>query len=67
MLVLDIKKDAVLQRQLLDVASETKIALSDNDVTDININGWKGEITRAEFESLIQSLVSVHYYLFVAH
>ncbi|QIG05509.1 Fe-S protein assembly chaperone HscA [Proteus sp. ZN5] len=51
------QKDAVLQRQLLDVASETKIALSDNDVADININGWKGEITRAEFESLIQSLV----------
>ncbi|HEK2898824.1 TPA: Fe-S protein assembly chaperone HscA [Proteus mirabilis] len=51
------QKDAVLQRQLLDVASETKIALSDNDVADISINGWKGEITRAEFESLIQSLV----------
>lgn len=51
------QKDAVLQRQLLDVASETKIALSDNDVADININGWKGEITRTEFESLIQSLV----------
>lgn len=51
------QKDAVLQRQLLDVASETKISLSDNDVADININGWKGEITRAEFESLIQSLV----------
>lgn len=51
------QKDAILQRQLLDVASETKIALSDNDVVDININGWKGEITRAEFESLIQSLV----------
>ncbi|WP_099073655.1 Fe-S protein assembly chaperone HscA [Proteus alimentorum] len=51
------QKDAVLQRQLLDVASETKIALSDNDVANININGWKGEITRAEFESLIQSLV----------
>ncbi|MBG2874124.1 Fe-S protein assembly chaperone HscA [Proteus alimentorum] len=51
------QKNAVLQRQLLDVASETKIALSDNDVADININGWKGEITRAEFESLIQSLV----------
>lgn len=51
------QKDAVLQRQLLDVASETKIALSDNDVVDISINGWKGEITRAEFESLIQSLV----------
>ncbi|WP_109399851.1 Fe-S protein assembly chaperone HscA [Proteus sp. TJ1640] len=51
------QKDAILQRQLLDVASETKIALSDNDVADISINGWKGEITRAEFESLIQSLV----------
>lgn len=51
------QKDAILQRQLLDVASETKIALSDNDVADISINGWKGEITRTEFESLIQSLV----------
>ena len=51
------QKDAILQRQLLDVASETKIALSDNDVADISINGWKGEITCAEFESLIQSLV----------
>lgn len=51
------QKDAVLQRQLLDVASETKIALSNSDVADISINGWKGEITRAEFESLIQSLV----------
>ncbi|HEK2789308.1 TPA: Fe-S protein assembly chaperone HscA [Proteus mirabilis] len=51
------QNDVVLQRQLLDIASETKIALSDNDVADININGWKGEITRAEFESLIQPLV----------
>ncbi|EEG86077.1 MULTISPECIES: Fe-S protein assembly chaperone HscA [Proteus] len=51
------QKDAILQRQLLDVASETKIALSENDVADISINGWKGEITRTEFESLIQSLV----------
>lgn len=51
------QKDAILQRQLIDIASETKIALSDNDVVDISINGWKGEITRAEFESLIQPLV----------
>ncbi|MFN6881551.1 molecular chaperone HscA, partial [Proteus mirabilis] len=51
------QNDVILQRQLLDIASETKIALSDNDVADININGWKGEITRAEFESLIQPLV----------
>ncbi|WP_193014818.1 Fe-S protein assembly chaperone HscA [Proteus sp. FME41] len=51
------QKDAILQRQLLDVASETKIALSDNDVADITIHGWKGEITRSEFESLIHALV----------
>lgn len=51
------QKNAILQRQLLDIASETKIALSDNDVAAISINGWKGEITRAEFESLIHSLV----------
>ncbi|HCH49702.1 MAG TPA: Fe-S protein assembly chaperone HscA [Proteus sp.] len=51
------QKDAILQRQLIDIASETKIALSDNDVVDISINGWKGEITRAEFETLIQPLV----------
>ncbi|OAT35166.1 Fe-S protein assembly chaperone HscA [Proteus myxofaciens] len=51
------QNDRVLQRQLLDVACETKIALSNNDVADISINDWKGEITRAEFELLIQSLV----------
>lgn len=51
------QQDRVLQRQLIDIATETKIALSDNDVADININGWKGEVTRAEFESLIHALV----------
>lgn len=38
------QNDVILQRQLLDIASETKIALSDNDVADININGWKGKL-----------------------
>lgn len=51
------QNNAVLQRQLLDIATETKIKLSDNDVADIDINGWKGEITRVEFESLIQPLI----------
>ncbi|TDB61052.1 Fe-S protein assembly chaperone HscA [Photorhabdus khanii] len=46
-----------LQRQLLDVAAQVKIALSDVDVAEINIAGWQGKITRLEFEALITPLV----------
>ncbi|MDE1493449.1 Fe-S protein assembly chaperone HscA [Xenorhabdus bovienii] len=49
--------DHGLQRQLLDVATQAKIALSDADTAEINIAGWQGNITRTEFNELIVSLV----------
>ncbi|WP_445497175.1 Fe-S protein assembly chaperone HscA [Photorhabdus sp. SF281] len=51
------RDDHRLQRQLLDVATEVKIALSDADVAEIDITGWQGKITRLEFEALITPLV----------
>ncbi|CDH00231.1 Fe-S protein assembly chaperone HscA [Xenorhabdus bovienii] len=49
--------DHGLQRQLLDVATQAKIALSDADTAEISIAGWQGNITRTEFNELIISLV----------
>ncbi|MCG3469873.1 Fe-S protein assembly chaperone HscA [Xenorhabdus bovienii] len=49
--------DHGLQRQLLDVSTQAKIALSDADTAEISIAGWQGNITRAEFNELIISLV----------
>ncbi|MDE9430938.1 Fe-S protein assembly chaperone HscA [Xenorhabdus bovienii] len=49
--------DHRLQRQLLDIATQAKIALSDADTAEINIAGWQGNITRTEFNELIVSLV----------
>ncbi|WP_434524260.1 Fe-S protein assembly chaperone HscA [Photorhabdus asymbiotica] len=49
--------DHSLQRQLLDVATQVKITLSDADVAAIDIAGWQGKITRSEFEALITPLV----------
>ncbi|MDR0218770.1 MAG: Fe-S protein assembly chaperone HscA [Enterobacteriaceae bacterium] len=49
--------DHGLQRQLLDIATQTKIALSDADSAAINIAGWQGNITREEFNQLIIVLV----------
>ncbi|MEQ1975932.1 Fe-S protein assembly chaperone HscA [Xenorhabdus sp. SGI240] len=46
-----------LQRQLLDIATQTKIALSEAEKAEINIANWQGNITRAEFNELIISLV----------
>ncbi|KLU16044.1 MULTISPECIES: Fe-S protein assembly chaperone HscA [Xenorhabdus] len=46
-----------LQRQLLDIATQTKITLSEAEKAEINIANWQGNITRAEFNELIISLV----------
>jgi molecular chaperone HscA len=46
-----------VQRQLLDAAIATKIALSDALSTNVEVAGWEGEVTRTQFESLIASLV----------
>ncbi|WP_391529630.1 Fe-S protein assembly chaperone HscA [Photorhabdus akhurstii] len=51
------RNDHSLQRQLLDTATQAKIALSDADIAEINIAGWQGKITRCEFEALITPLI----------
>ncbi|GAL23819.1 chaperone protein HscA [Vibrio variabilis] len=45
------------QRELLDAATQAKIDLSQNDVATVNVLGWQGELTKAEFEDLIRPLV----------
>lgn len=45
------------QRELLDAATQAKIDLSQNDVATVNILGWQGELTKAQFEDLIRPLV----------
>ncbi|MCA6219098.1 Fe-S protein assembly chaperone HscA [Photorhabdus antumapuensis] len=51
------RNDHSLQRQLLDMATQVKITLSDADIAAINIAGWQGKITRCEFEALITPLI----------
>ncbi|AOM39303.1 Fe-S protein assembly chaperone HscA [Xenorhabdus hominickii] len=49
--------DHGLQRQLLDIATQAKITLSEAESTEISIADWQGRITRTEFNELIASLV----------
>ncbi|MFN1143001.1 Fe-S protein assembly chaperone HscA [Serratia quinivorans] len=51
------RSDHGVQRQLLDAAIAAKIALSDADSTVVEIAGWRGEVTRAQFDALIATLV----------
>lgn len=51
------RSDARIQRQFLDVAVEAKIALSNAEKVDVEVAGWKGCVTRAQFDELIGSLV----------
>ncbi|MFW7523700.1 Fe-S protein assembly chaperone HscA [Vibrio ostreicida] len=44
-------------RTLLNVATETKVAFSSQDLVEVDVLGWAGEVTRDEFESLIRPLV----------
>ncbi|MBV7299067.1 Fe-S protein assembly chaperone HscA [Enterovibrio paralichthyis] len=43
--------------RLINAATAAKVALSGADSTDISVLGWQGEITRAQFDDLIGSLV----------
>ncbi|WP_301098956.1 Fe-S protein assembly chaperone HscA [Otariodibacter sp.] len=45
------------QRELLTLASEAKIALSQADSYSLHFANWEGEITRLQFNQLIQPLV----------
>ncbi|WP_329908604.1 Fe-S protein assembly chaperone HscA [Serratia quinivorans] len=51
------RSDHGVQRQLLDAAIAAKVALSDADSTVVEIAGWQGEVTRAQFDALIATLV----------
>ncbi|ARZ00190.1 Fe-S protein assembly chaperone HscA [Yersinia ruckeri] len=51
------RDDHGVQRQLLDAAIAAKIALSDAEVAEVNVAGWKGAITRQQFEDLIAPLI----------
>ncbi|WP_104038556.1 Fe-S protein assembly chaperone HscA [Vibrio jasicida] len=44
-------------RALLNIATETKIAFSEQDCVDVDVFGWKGSVTREQFEDLIRPLV----------
>ena len=45
------------QRELLTLATQTKITLSQADSCTLNFANWQGEISRAQFNALIQPLV----------
>ncbi|MEF1309729.1 Fe-S protein assembly chaperone HscA [Vibrio mytili] len=45
-------------RTLLNIATATKIAFSEQDSVDVDIFGWTGTVTREQFEALIQPLVN---------
>lgn len=51
------RSDNCVQRELLDAAIAAKIALSDADTVRVNVAGWRGEITREQFNDLISALV----------
>jgi len=51
------RSDNRLQRELLDAAIAAKIALSDADSVAVNVGGWQGNVTRAQFDELIAPLV----------
>tara|TARA_Y100001956_G_scaffold71101_1_gene75599 strand:- start:2755 stop:4608 length:1854 start_codon:yes stop_codon:yes gene_type:complete len=44
-------------RVLLNIAAETKIAFSEMDNVSVDVFGWKGSVSREEFEDLIRPLV----------
>ncbi|WP_218746692.1 Fe-S protein assembly chaperone HscA [Vibrio parahaemolyticus] len=44
-------------RALLNIATATKIAFSEQDCVEVDVFGWKGTLTREQFEDLIRPLV----------
>ncbi|KHT49420.1 Fe-S protein assembly chaperone HscA [Vibrio sinaloensis] len=44
-------------RALLNIATDTKIAFSEKEIVDVDVFGWKGSVSREEFEDLIRPLV----------
>ncbi|HDX1193082.1 TPA: Fe-S protein assembly chaperone HscA [Pasteurella multocida] len=50
-------QNAQQQRQLTELATQIKIALTDKLETPISYQGWQGNISREQFNQLIQGLV----------
>ncbi|CAK4066622.1 MULTISPECIES: Fe-S protein assembly chaperone HscA [Vibrio] len=44
-------------RALINIATDTKIAFSEKEIVDVDVFGWKGSVSREEFEDLIRPLV----------
>ncbi|TOA14318.1 Fe-S protein assembly chaperone HscA [Vibrio parahaemolyticus] len=44
-------------RAVLNIATATKIAFSKQDSVEVDVFGWKGTVTREQFEDLIRPLV----------
>lgn len=53
----DVTGDPYLHRHLLDLAIKIKIELSDKKQVSIEFQNWQGEITRCQFNQLIEPLV----------
>lgn len=45
-------------RRLLNAATATKVALSNDSNADINVLGWQGSLNRVQFNELISALVN---------
>ncbi|MCA3939010.1 Fe-S protein assembly chaperone HscA [Vibrio vulnificus] len=54
---LEMPLSAEKNRTLLNIATTTKIAFSEQDSVEVDIFGWKGIVTREQFEELIRPLV----------
>ncbi|ENK2327310.1 TPA: Fe-S protein assembly chaperone HscA [Vibrio vulnificus] len=54
---LEMPLSAEKNRTLLNIATTTKIAFSEQNSVEVDIFGWKGIVTREQFEELIRPLV----------
>ncbi|ENK2094917.1 Fe-S protein assembly chaperone HscA [Vibrio vulnificus] len=54
---LEMPLSAEKNRTLLNIATTTKIAFSEQDSVEVDIFGWKGIVTREQLEELIRPLV----------
>ncbi|ELV8812312.1 Fe-S protein assembly chaperone HscA [Vibrio vulnificus] len=54
---LELPLSAENNRTLLNIATATKIAFSEQDSVEVEVFGWKGVVTREQFEELIRPLV----------
>ncbi len=54
---LKVSLSAEQNRILLNIATAAKIAFSEQDSVEVDVFGWKGTVTREQFEELIRPLV----------